>query len=69
MCRHYDPGRAGACVEDRADPPTAKEGANFCEFFAPPTAPGSAGAAGPSAEAAARARARLEALFGDPDKD
>jgi hypothetical protein len=62
MCRHYAPARAGACAEDRADPPSDKETANFCDYFEP-----TSGAAGAEQDdAAARARARLDALFGKP---
>ena len=35
MCRHYLPNKAPYCDEDRADPPTVKETANFCEYFQP----------------------------------
>ena len=35
MCRHYLPNKAPYCGEDRADPPTVKESANFCEYFEP----------------------------------
>ena len=35
LCRHYAPGRPDDCDEDRAEPPTNKENANFCEYFKP----------------------------------
>jgi len=35
MCRFYAPGRPQDCEHDRAEPPVEKEGANFCEYFAP----------------------------------
>jgi hypothetical protein len=70
MCRHYAPGRPNACAEDRADPPTDKETANFCDFYAAVVAvPGSAGASAARDDAAARARAKLDALFGDRRDD
>lgn len=63
MCRHYAPALADQCREDRADPPTDRTSANFCDFFA--LAPGGAcvreGAGG---DADRDARARLDALFG-----
>lgn len=63
MCRHYDPGVADQCREDRADVPANKETANFCEYFSPREGAGqSAGD-----DAAARARARLDDLFGGSD--
>lgn len=64
MCRYYDArAAAGQCTEDRADPPSNKETANFCEWFAL--------AAGRHAERGDdrqdSARARLDALFGGGD--
>lgn len=35
FCRFYAPGRPGNCEEDRADPPSDKGMANFCEYFSP----------------------------------
>ncbi|MFU8815342.1 MAG: hypothetical protein ACNA7W_08345 [Pseudomonadales bacterium] len=88
QCVHYAPGRVESCTEDRADPPTNKETANFCDYFFPVT-----GAARTPAEraeveaqrrlaalfgeeaepveasdAGAKAKARLDALFGDPQE-
>ena len=63
MCRHYAPGIADQCREDRADPPTDRTAANFCDFFS--LAPGSASATEGTGGAADRdAWARLDALFG-----
>lgn len=64
MCRHYAPDLADQCREDRAEPPTDRTAANFCDFFA--LNPGAA-SAGKGAGAADddQARARLDALFGD----
>ena len=33
LCVHYDPQNASRCMEDRAEPPTQKENANFCEYW------------------------------------
>lgn len=63
MCRHFDAALAEQCREDRAEPPTNKESANFCDFFQPVLG----GGAETSDPAAAGARARLEALFGRAD--
>lgn len=35
LCRHYAPGRPDDCDNDRAEAPTNKETANFCEYFKP----------------------------------
>ena len=35
MCVHLDPSKQGHCADDRADPPSNKENANFCEYFKP----------------------------------
>jgi hypothetical protein len=61
LCRFYDPGISQQCSEDRAEPPANKEGANFCDWFAPRH--GGSGDAGEDRQAAARAK--LDALFGD----
>lgn len=63
LCVDFDPGVAEQCREDRADPPSNKEGANFCEFFRPR---GGAFAEKGAARGDA-ARARLDALFGGTD--
>lgn len=61
LCRAYDPGVNQQCSEDRAEPPSSKESANFCEWFSPNPEAG-----GDSAEDRhAQARAKLDALFGD----
>lgn len=65
MCRHYDGGRPNDCAENRAEPPSNKEGANFCDWFVPK--------AGIARTTSARrnddARAKLEALFSNPPAD
>lgn len=63
MCRHFDPALAEQCREDRAEPPTNRESANFCDFFQP--LPG--GQPATSDSTTPGARARLEALFGNSD--
>ena len=35
MCRHYLPNKTPYCGDERADPPTVKENANFCDYFEP----------------------------------
>lgn len=60
MCAFYDERAAQSCSEPVADEVKAKDKANFCGYFQP-----RAGAYAPgNDEAAARARAELEALFG-----
>ncbi len=60
LCVHYSPDAVEQCREDRAEPPTDKTVANFCDYFAPRFGAG-AGAADQRERAA---RARLDALFG-----
>lgn len=57
MCTQFDARIKEQCREDRAEPPTRKDVANFCEWFTP--------AAGRSAAmtAAQRAQAHLDSLF------
>jgi len=64
QCVNYEPGASGQCRESRAEPPTNKQTANFCDWFAPGAAAGRLGRT-PADEA----RARLEALFGPPAAD
>lgn len=65
MCRKLDSRYIGRCSDDRTDPPEDKGRANFCEYFSPSA---SAYSAADAAEAA-RAKARLDALFGGDDED
>jgi hypothetical protein len=65
QCIHYSLGAVEQCREDRAEPPTLKESANFCDFFSPRFTT----AAGPSQSSKDLARARLDALFGDAPDD
>ncbi len=60
MCTLFAPTRPEQCREDRAEPPTDKTAANFCDLFIlRETAPGS-----PAGGDEGSARARLDALFG-----
>jgi hypothetical protein len=61
QCGHFDPRAPGQCREPRAEPPTDRESANFCEWFSPVSGSGKA-----ARSAADEARAKLEALFGPP---
>ncbi|MCA1798701.1 MAG: hypothetical protein LC632_04350 [Xanthomonadaceae bacterium] len=61
MCRHHAPSLHRKCREDRADPPRNTEHANFCDWFDPAE---QAGEEAQGDDAAARARAELDALFG-----
>ncbi|MFK7958812.1 MAG: hypothetical protein AB8B96_22170 [Lysobacterales bacterium] len=35
MCVHYRKDRHQWCAEDRAEPPSSQQVANFCEYFSP----------------------------------
>ena len=59
MCVHFSADAVDQCREDRAEPPTLKESANFCDFFSPRFASGEAGRTKLD-----EARAKLDALFG-----
>jgi hypothetical protein len=59
QCMSWSTDAPGQCLEHRAEPPTNKESANFCEWFTLNAEP--ARASGGKADAA---RARLDALFG-----
>jgi hypothetical protein len=60
MCGFYNPSVADACEETVATAVGNKERANYCDYFKP-SARAFKGAAD---DAAARARAELDALFG-----
>lgn len=60
LCRHYDERLTARCDDERADPPTNKEGANFCEFFTPRSDAYEAARGGRQNAA----RSALDALFG-----
>ena len=62
LCRHFIDNATNPCADDRAAPPTHKEGANFCDFFRPAVGSYRAGAN----ERQAEAKSRLGALFAEP---
>lgn len=35
LCQNYEPNTSAACKEERAEPPSNKETANFCDYFVP----------------------------------
>ena len=59
MCIHFSPDAVDQCREDRADPPTLKESANFCDFFSPRFGSEESGRSKQD-----ETRAKLDALFG-----
>lgn len=61
MCEHYSPSAPNACREDRAEPVTNKERANFCDYFIPNPRAYSA----PVNTQANKAAAKLAELFGE----
>ncbi len=64
MCRFHAESVPGQCEDERADPPTQKENANFCEYFKPRQNAWSK----QRGVAADSAKARLDALFGSPNE-
>jgi hypothetical protein len=62
MCRHYTPNKSPYCDDERSDPPSVKENANFCEYFEPANR-FNARDAGPSV----KATSELDNLFGGTD--
>ena len=60
MCTHFRANRAVWCGEERAEPPRETDVANFCDYFDP-----NPQAHQPGQSADERARAELDALFGD----
>lgn len=58
-CRFFDPKAAHACAEPIAEPVTAKERANFCEYFHPEDSRDPRGCAARTSVA----RAALDELF------
>ena len=66
LCVHQREDSTSRCLEDRAEVPTNKEVANFCEFFAPQALPGADKHEGRSPSKAQTAKAKLDALFNDP---
>lgn len=62
LCKHYRRDINSSCDEERADPPTIKENANFCDWFAP-----RAGAYEKKTDKSDNAKDKLDALFGHGD--
>lgn len=60
MCLFRAESKPGQCEDERADPPTQKESANFCEYFKPRNNAYS----NQRGVAADSAKASLDALFG-----
>ena len=65
LCRYFRANATGQCDEERADPPTVKENANFCEWFQPD----SGAFSGTRPDRRAAAQQQLDALFGRPGED
>lgn len=63
MCRKYAPQFISKCSDERADPPENRQGANFCDWFAPHV--GAFSGAEKSAEQ--QAKEALQGLFGGND--
>ena len=61
MCRHFLDNATDPCADERADPPTRKESANFCDFFQPSGVSYRTGAN----ERRVQAKSNLDALFDD----
>lgn len=64
LCEFYDVGVARSCREPIAEEVKDKTRANFCDYFQPRP-----GAFTPQGDAADRARAELEAMFGGKTDD
>lgn len=65
MCVNWDPKVSDQCREDRAEPPSDKTTANFCDYFKPDPEAYQGSGHGESDQ-----RSELEALFGSgPDED
>lgn len=62
MCREFAPNETIQCRDERTDPPTNKENANFCDFFRPLF-----DAYDGRADRATSAQSKLDALFGGAD--
>jgi hypothetical protein len=60
-CRFYDRFTSNECKETEADPVQTKDRSNLCEYFKP-----AAASEGGYEDEAARAKAKLEALFKKP---
>ena len=65
MCRHFIDNATNPCADERAEPPTHKEGANFCDYFRPAVGRYRTGAN----ERQQVAKSRLGALFDEPQDE
>jgi len=65
-CEFYDASVSRECREPSAEPPHAKDRANFCELFRParPKADGDGASGKPSSD---QGRSAFDALFKKPD--
>ncbi|MFT4937631.1 MAG: hypothetical protein ACI88A_000648 [Paraglaciecola sp.] len=63
MCVFFDSKNSGSCNEEKAEPPSDTEHANFCDYFKPSTDAFSAA----SEKKSEQAKANFAALFGDTD--
>lgn len=63
MCVHFD--NKGICTEDRAEDISDREKANFCDYFQPENKEFS----GSVTDKSQTAKAKLAALFGDPEPE
>ncbi|MGI9327093.1 MAG: hypothetical protein ACR2PZ_17880 [Pseudomonadales bacterium] len=68
QCQHYAPKSVQGCLEERAEPPREADNANFCEYLIP-AASSAVSDASSTVDAAAAARAKLDALFLQADSD
>jgi hypothetical protein len=59
-CRHFDRGAHHECREEQAEWVKEKDRGNFCSYFEP------SGAVSAAASEAAKARSKLDGLFGGP---
>ena len=64
MCTQFDPRVTGQCREEEAEEVLDKRKVNFCEWFQPSEQAWD----GSSRTGEQRARAELDALFGDADR-
>jgi hypothetical protein len=79
LCKYYDPSISDQCREDRADSVTAKDKANFCDYFSTnPQAYQTQAYQTQAYQTQAyqnkgtpqnQAKAKLDALFGDESGD
>lgn len=61
MCVHFRANRQQWCAEERAEPPSSTERANFCDYFSPSDGAYQSDGSDPNKEALDK----LSSLFGD----